>query len=70
MCNILNGILSGIPLCSFEMETNIHKDYVSFHNDYCASRYDSVQLWLTAALIDHFGRRLVDEEVFLYKKGH
>jgi hypothetical protein len=34
------------PLCLFEMVTNINTDHVSFHNDYCTNRCDSVQLWL------------------------
>ena len=60
MCNILNGILSGIPLCSFEMETNIHKDYVSSRNVYCTSRRGCVYLWLKSAFINFFGGRWLE----------
>jgi hypothetical protein len=40
------NVCNQIPLYLFEMETNILDSYVSFHNDYCVSRFDSVHLWL------------------------
>ena len=40
------NVSNQIPLYLFEMETNILDNHVSFHNDYCVSRFDSVHLWL------------------------
>jgi hypothetical protein len=55
-----------IPLYLFEMGTNILDSYVSSHNDYCVSRFDSANSWLKSASFNKITARLLQEDIIAF----